>query len=221
VYYHTLTTGGTLTLTATGGTPVVVNTQTGTLGVGKATVISAAKNTTNTLTISATGALVNIVGIEPYDSTAIGVRIGNAGRNGATTEDWATDVLNIASIASIKAYAPDLTILSLGINDASFSVTPATFQTNMTTIITAAQVSGDVLLWVPHATSDPGESTIQTYRAVYPDIAAASGCGLIDMHARFGPRSGNATAWWSDTHHLTYLGHLDMADAILAYLRNL
>lgn len=224
VYYHKVSGAGNLHITATGGVTTNV-TCAGTAGVYKVTVNAATAVTTNTLTITADGGgLVNVVGIEPWNSVGTKVIIGNAGRNGTTSVEWGVDTLGLASLASIQAYAPALTILSIGINDGNPLNLPsvATYKANVGNIITAARVSGDVLIWIPF-TQGIYDATVQTYRVALTEVAAANNVPIIDMQARFGDyaTSADARAWFADAQHLAALGHLDMAFAFLDYLNRL
>jgi len=145
VYYLISGSAGTLTVTATGGTPSVVNCV-GTPGWGKVTVTAASAATSNTVTCTAASNPCYIVGVEPYLSTTKQVIVGNSGVVGSTAADWALNSTDYGSIPGIKLYAPDLTIIDLGINDGTASVAVNTFMTSLQSVITAAAISGDVVL---------------------------------------------------------------------------
>jgi lysophospholipase L1-like esterase len=86
-----------------------------------------------------------------------------------------------------KTYAPDLTFISLGINDAGLSTPAATFSTNMQAIIAAAQVSGDVVLMSIPPSQD---LTRITYEPLYENqlfiLHNTLGLPFIDIFRRFG-----------------------------------
>lgn len=222
VYYHTAGGAGNLHITATGGTTadVVCN---GATDVKKVTVSAATAVTTNDVTITADGGgLVNIVGVEPWRSAGSKVIIGNAGRNGTRAVEWGTDALNLASLAAIKRYAPDLTIISLAINDGNPSNLPpiATYKSNLNALFAAARVSGDVLVWIPFA-QGLYESGVETYRKALREAAEAAGAPVIDMQERFGDFATAQPIWFRDLQHMGFEGHMDQALGIHAYLKSI
>jgi lysophospholipase L1-like esterase len=173
--------------------------------------------TTNTVTITNTVGSVVVLYVEPWLSTTSTIRIGNAGRNGSSTAGWIDNTLGICSTASLTAYAANLYVLSLGINDAAASTPVATFRANMESIIATCQAAGgDVILWTPQAVNDPTrEAVLATYRAVYPSIAAQHGCFFTDVHSRF---PAYDAGWYSDNYHLNGAGYYDEAEMFAAAL---
>ncbi|VXC43800.1 SGNH/GDSL hydrolase family protein [Nocardioides sp. AX2bis] len=158
VYYLTTTgDGATFTAQATGGaaSAAIATGAQAAKGIAKVTISAAAAITTNVVTIDPGGAAgqVFIVGIEPWLSTRRQVRVANAGASGSKAFSWAAYSSGSASntwnaLASIKAYAPDLTIIDLGINDADPAglTDPNGFDPLLQSVINAALVSGDVIL---------------------------------------------------------------------------
>ena len=190
VYYVQYSGGGTITATATGGTPVVQNTS-GSSALVKITAIAASAGTGNAVTISATGATVWFWGVEPYLSTTTKVRVGNAGVPSVPSSAWSDASSAWASIASIGAYGADLAIGSLGLNDAKTPISSAQFRTNMSAIITAFQSAGDVILWTPPgstAGSGVPPAIVSSYVAVdYPFLSKnilGPGRGYLDSMGR-------------------------------------
>lgn len=145
VYYTTGPSNGTLTITATGGTPVVVNSNSSTLGWNKTTVSAASALTNNTITIVGSANPIYIGGVEPWNSSIKRIRIGNMGVSGALAANWTQDA-TYGGIPLIKAYAPDIVIIEDLINDCAASTTPSSVVTNLTAIVTAARVSGDAII---------------------------------------------------------------------------
>ena len=121
----------------------------------------------------------------------------------------------------IKAYAPDLTFLEIGANDAYQSVTAGAFSPLLTTLISAAQVSGDVVLVTMPPVSGSamtlnGLATIYSFETTYQPVYAAQGLLVVDLWNRYG------TTWQSSfmsgTVHPNDLGYWDMAYAVNALL---
>lgn len=96
---------------------------------------------------------------------------------------------NYTSLTSIKAYAPNLTIVMLGINDAQSSEAVSTYSTNIQTLITTAKLSGDVIIMSP-VPSDPSLTTTVAFEAAYTStlqgFAASNNIVFMDLFHRFG-----------------------------------
>lgn len=215
VYYLTGGGLGNITVTATGGSGTVQSTNAAS-GMGKVTVSAASAATTNTVTITPSAA-VHIFAVEPWLSTAKRVRVGNAGVGSATATAWASDGVDPVwnSQSCIKAYAPDLTIISLGLNDAGSNDSAATYLGHVAPLITAAQVSGDVLLLPP---MPPASSMGGTYVSLIADYTAGlRGLGLpvVDLAGRW--VSGDAVQtlglYW-DARHPNAVGYSDLAQLL-------
>jgi lysophospholipase L1-like esterase len=216
VYYLQYGGGSALTATATGGAAVPVSCNGASL-VKRITVVAAAASTANTVVIRSTVGQIFIVGVEPYLSTSQ-VLVGNAGVSGATGASWtASPASGIDSLGAITGYAPDLTILSLGINDAGNSVPSATEVVNLTTIITTAKLSGDVILMtMPPSLGAPWTTFEPQYVAAYAALATSTGCGFVDIFTRWG--GTYSAGYMSDSYHPNDAGYTDMALALADYL---
>lgn len=223
VYYVTYSGGGTIGVTATGGSTTSQPT-TGSSAIAKVTVTAASAATTNTITITATGAQVYIVGVEPYLSTTKKMRWGNAGVGSATTTNWVTNASTFGGPGLIRAYAPDLTFISLGINDATAAATSATVAANLQTLITAAQISGSVVLMTmpPSSTGQAAGLNEPGYLVTIAALAASNGCAFADWYSRFGSyTAANALGLMSDTVHPNDLGYQDTAQMLYAGLASI
>lgn len=214
--------GGVMTATATGGTPVVINTG-ATLGIFKTTVSAASAATTNSVAIAYTSGarLAGVALIEAYNSTTKRVRVCNAGISGSTAADWVFNAsLPYYALATIEAYAPDLTVIMLGTNDANnFQTSAATLSGYLQQIITAAQASGDVML-ISMPPSEPVStaSCEKEYQIAYRNLATANGLQFMDLWNRFG------ASWYSplmnDTLHPNPLGYFDIAQFATSFFIN-
>jgi hypothetical protein len=202
---------GTLTAQATGGTLVSVNAALPT-GISSFTAVAGSAGTGNSVTISGTGTLL-IVGVEPFHSTIRRVRVGTIGIGGSNTIEWSNSANAFSSLQAIQAYAPDLSIISLGINDAGI-VLPANFSTNMAAIATATKLSGDTILM-----SMPPSGSVTTelpYQPVFRALAESTASPLVDVFARWG--GIYQTALMFDNLHPNNYGYRDMAAAVNALL---
>ena len=180
MYYLPATGNGTVTATATGGSAVVQSTNAAN-GVAKVTVTAASAGTGNALAMVNSAGATWITGVEPWLSTASKIRVANAGVTASTTSQWTIDA-TWGGVPHIKLYAPDLTIISLGINDAGSAVATSTVIANLKTLITATQVSGDVIVmsFPPSGPTSSAWTNYQVYEPLYPD-AYAKMCQSLNL----------------------------------------
>jgi lysophospholipase L1-like esterase len=221
IYYGVYPGGTGFTAQATGGTATPVDT--GNQGwperILKIT-ISGTAGTSNTLTITPNTqpAYAHIFGIEAWSSTAKRVRVANAGVGMSMTTGWA-DNSPSGSLAAIKKYAPDLTIINLGINDAAHGpLSAATFNANLQAICAACEISGDVIIQTMYPS---GDSTAHGYELEYVGemrkIAAARGCGLFDYWSSLA--GVHATPFSSgDDWHPNTAGYADQGNSLFNLL---
>jgi lysophospholipase L1-like esterase len=156
-----------------------------------------------------------VIGIEAFHSTTRRVRFANVGISGSATSAWAD---NTTSLTAIKAWAPDLTVIMLGINDAQQGIAPATYQANIQALISAAKASGDVVI-MSMVPSDPTLASTVTneklYAATLPALASSNGAPFLDMYNRFG---AFASPLMANTLHPNAAGYADMARFVYTYL---
>ena len=218
VYYTIFPGNGAFTATGTGGTPVAVNTD-GLAGNGVITCTCAASNNTNTCTIAVTSSGENIIitGVEPFDSAVKRVRVANAGVGASTTADWVNGPNAYSGTGPIVTYAPDLTFICLGINDAGGSVAASTVAANILTLATACQLSGDVILMTMHPSLGTPYSTFEPqYVSAMRTMALTGGMGCIDIFAR---ENGTwQTTLSADALHPNDPGHTDIAGCVMTEL---
>ncbi|QIN93619.1 hydrolase [Gordonia phage DumpsterDude] len=224
-------TAGTFSVQATGGS--VVNGDAAAVGgaprLDKVTVTAGSAATTNVVTILGLTAAKNveITHIVPRLSTMSQVLVGNAGISGSTTTDWVTYSSNstandFGGLGAIKSYAPDLTILDLGINDANALVSPAAdYVSRLQQIIAAAKVSGDVILKTMMPTAASVAPATAALEAEY--VAAVKGLGVpvIDYYSRTAPGNDYLAGGMlnADGIHGTDFGYLDVASVVFEALR--
>lgn len=216
VYYMRNTSFGTLTMTATGGSAVVQNTA-GAAGILKATVSAASPSAANALTIAATGQ-VYVVAIEPWLSTTSTIRIGNAGVPSTTLLSW-NDATTFKSLQAIAAYAPDLTIIGLGVNDAGTTgagIDAATYMSRLSGLVTAAALTGDVVCLTPVPSQTASQAASE---ASYQAALIASTYPVIDLFGRAGSYAAmNALGFMADDRHPNSRGYGDLVLPIAAAL---
>lgn len=208
IYYYGDSGTGTFTAQATGGTLATINTNQATPGFYSYTITASASASTNTITLTNSSGTVFVGGIEAYDSTAPNkIRVMGAGVGGSKATDWNNNG-NPGALNFIKGIAPDLTVISLGVNDGAVPDTTANVLAAVNGISAAAAASGDVLLMsaVPHNSV----TAVDGYNAAY----LGTGKPYVDLQRRWG---NSAQSWGlitSDNTHPNALGYADMATAV-------
>ena len=130
------------------------------------------------------------VGMDPYSTTTRMVRFRNLSFGGAQTSQFVASngyfspFTQIGPSAALKPNGG--TVIDLGINDWANSVTTATFQANMQTLISRVLYNGtaDVLLVQPNPsnTATISQATQNGFRSAIQGLAASNGnLGLIDL----------------------------------------
>ena len=134
-------------------------------------------------------------------------------------------------MASLKSIQPDLTIIGVGGNDMSQSLLVSAqatnpsnplgwYQQNMQTIITAAQVSGDFILFSPMPANavQVTNGVADQYIAIMRSLSAANNGLYIDQFRRWGFPFAPVNAlgyFYSDGFHPSVFGYAASARALL------
>ena len=179
---------GQWTVNVDGGATLATVDNNGARAIRKTTVSCALATHAINIQRNGVGGQVFIIGICCRNSAVKTVDIYNIGQGGAITADWATVSGGVGELSSITAYAPDLTIIDLSINDRRLGLYTSTFDTNLQTIVTTAKATGDVILCTP-APSSLGysayttESNIANFNAAIYAVAKANNCLVFDKQA--------------------------------------
>lgn len=211
--------GGTVTTHGTNGTsggPIKSFTVTGTLG-------------TNTLNLTTTGGnSVFVNAIEAWNSAAPSVGITNAGWPGAKTADISSvtsGAYGYDPLAGAIAFAPDLFVLCIGINDWATGVPVATYQSQLQTLVTAYLTVADVILVTPAPSdaSSASQATQQAFVSATAAVAASKNVPLVDNWTRWGPHANNMAMYTTSglgngLIHPNMIGYNDFARSIARVL---
>ena len=207
---------GVIKATATGGSTVTISTVKASGGVYASAVVPAGSASAgNTLSLVRDSGTVFVLGVEAYDSTnPSAIRVLGAGVGSSRAENWA-DAPNSSLFggrAFIKGIAPDLTVISLGINDGAADRPASTVLGHVETLAVAAALSGDVLLAsaIPH----PSVTRVDEYNAAF----RATTHPYVDFQARYGHAMQSMGLMTSDGTHPNALGYDDMAHQIATSL---
>lgn len=217
IFYYRLASAGTFgydingagsgTQSTAGASGFLTKTITGTLGL-------------NTLNLNySSGNALYIAGVEAYDSSKKSVSVINGGLPAVTTLLYNTNNgIYSPAYGAIAALAPNLTVISLGLNDLNTGKLLGTSIVNTQAIITAAQAVGDVAL----ATFNPGQITGSftaqnqaAYTAAMANLAANNNIPFIDNYSRQQSYVVNsANGLIVDSLHLNGAGYFDYAAGI-------
>lgn len=184
----------------------------------------------HTVLISGHTNTIKVAGIKPYDGDeTFGVHVYPGGRSGAMTQDWALNMFGSAVSATQnwpKAYAnvaPHLIVIALTHNDYYFQTAPATYKTNLQTIIdllrTAIPTDPSFLLEIyPKRGDDPGTITYpySTYVDICKEIASTNAdTTYFDFRPYMGEVAGTGTdraSLYNDALHPNARGYQMMSD---------
>ncbi len=170
--------------------------------------------------VAGNDAVFYILGIVTYDSTTPAVDIIRAGWFGARIASFvdggttfAFSALNVLK----NNVVPDFTVIELTINDSNNGTPLATYTANMQTLITSAQLSGDVLLMAgpPSNTPQATDGTLDTFIAALSILASTNNSPLLSMKSRWTSYAViNPILPYNDNLHPTALGYWDMGLAV-------
>lgn len=217
---------GTFTITATGGTPVVATTLNGTRGIASVTCVAATADRNNVLTFAADapGNTIWIHAIKASNSKRKRtVFFLNQGVGATTTAAWASAYgTNVNGHSVNDLLSPKLTFVMLGGNDATNSVSVATFRANLQTIVTAVSAYSSVILLppMPIVNSAPNLAIRQSY---VDSLRASplSGCMFLDVWDAWLAFTGPGNVYGGSGPHWTDLGYKMAAKAIFDALNAL
>lgn len=159
-----------------------------------------------------------ILGVDCYNSAVKQASCWNFGWLASTSANWSRQVTLFDPGPAIRNYlVPDLSIIDLGINDWSTSVSPATYRANLQTLITDCLAAGDVVLKTPAPTQDSVVSldTQKQYVYMVYDLARENNLLVIDGFQRFSSwEVANALGFYNDNKHPSASGYSDIAMAV-------
>lgn len=201
--------GSNTTMTPSGGTENWTKyTFTGSLG-------------SHTINLTGSGTIgIYVTGLMTYNSAVKQVMMANMGYGAATSTVLAANVNTYDPIPTLKTFAPNLTIIEGGaINDMLDGVPLLTSQANLQAQITAAKISGDVILLSPNPInpSQSGASLVQqaAYLTMMEGLATSNNVPLINLTAFFTSYAvANANGWMGDNNHPNQAGYAVIANAI-------
>lgn len=171
-----------------------------------------------------TASNLHLAGLMAWDSTRPGVEIANLGVFGCSSSYQADMTSAFAPASALATYAPHLTVVNIGTNDAAQAVPVTTWLANVRTIVLQAKLSGSVLLcwpsvggWSPTYGSDTMRAT---WRAALRQFARDNDCLFIDEEALLGGRvvARTSGAFADSVHEMPWAYDLQAAAIVRAIL---
>jgi hypothetical protein len=223
VYYMQGPGLGTIACTATGGSTVNAVGANAASTVQKVTCSAATPATSNTISMVPTVAQCYIVGVDFFLNGVSKIRIGNGGVGTVGVQQHVTpsQFTTWGTVPVCTAYAPDLTIIGLGVNDRGASRTTAQFQADMVTLITALKAMGsDVIIAsempaqsAPNSTNEGAYNTAMSELATTYSAPYYAYCERCQSFATY-----NSGGFAFDGLHQNNLGYWDWAQGIVPQL---
>lgn len=219
IYYLRGPALGTVVCTATGGSPVNGVGNNGTSDIGKVTATAAAPNTSNTISIVPTVGQCYVVGVEFWLNGTAKVRIGNGGigTTGVAQHVTPSQLTSWGTLPVCTAYAPDLTIVGLGVNDRGAGRTAAQYQADMVTLLNGLRaINSDIII----ASEAPSQSAPQatneaTFNQILSNLANTYQCPYYAYNERCQSYTVyNAAGYMADGLHQNNKGYWDWANGI-------
>jgi len=216
IIYPTTSSATSIVAEIDSGTPVTINQYSASSALASASVSATSGVHTLSLKLPSLPGSCFWSAILAYNNTNPFIEVLNAGLGGGQTSNFISNTSVWDALPEIEYIAPNLTIIDLYINDAANSVPVTTYQANLQTIITACQLSGDVIL----ITGNPNNSS--TVNATYPSYLAAmislaqtNNCLFFDTQQRFYSwAQANNLGWMYDQYHPNLLGYFEKAEAL-------
>jgi len=221
VYYVDVAATDTFTIDLSGAGTITTTTG-GTLAILKKTISAASGSYTLNVKLTAVGTRFWINGIDCYNTTTRQISMWNFGIVGATTGNFTTTGSAWSSLTALGLYAPDLTVIDLGINDETASESYATFYSTMQTIITQAKISGDVILVMHHDVNGHTAAQEAVTLSALQALSVANNIPLVSFYQRMGTWAvSNANGEQFDALHCNAVGYNDESRMISWILQQL
>lgn len=183
---------------------------TGATTIGKATIGTGLADTTHTVKITASGGTVFWIGVNVRHTT--GLQITNAGVATTSTANW-TATTGVNPFPQAMAETPDLIVVLIGVNDSSGAVPIATYEANLTAIVTACQAIAPTLLLLPVNSSSVAAAAHNPYANAVYNVADALNVAVVDFFDRWNSYfRANTYGLIADTVHPNAAGYADWAD---------
>lgn len=204
-------------VTNSGSNALMTQTFTGALGMAPLSIDHDA--TTNSL---------NIIGVIAYDSTASAADVVQACMQGSKVLDWANTTNAWGWRNCIASVAPDLTIISPGINDWNTgttiggTATAGSFLGDLHSLVTTCKLYGEVMIvsGLVSQHSAVSRATQKSYTDALKVYCTGQGILYQDLWTKWGAQEDNPQ-WYANTLHANAAGYREKSDAEARILASL
>lgn len=232
--------GGTFSYRVDGGSATNVSTNGGAIVDGMLTHISLGSSGAHTLVLAWVSGSTNIDGVIEFNGDyAAGLQVHDAAHYGWQTSNWVTATAggNTGPARAITQLAPSAILIALGVNDQFGGVAPATFQSNLASIIsqlravsTAPHPAIVLIMYPPRINQSSyaypwAQYVNAAWTVATSDTGGVSGGSIVSVvDFTLGPTmlgaDSNAYGGWAngDEVHPSDKGHSLIADTIAAFL---
>lgn len=158
-----------------------------------------------------------IVGVSGYNSAVDKIAVMNMGIGGAKASDWSDVTYPWSTLNALPVLAPDLSLITLGINDWNGATTPQAYLAAIQSVLDVALVSGSAILIVPVPSSNAVASFARqtTFKDVLYALSDKKRVPLIDLSELRGDyATANADGFYVDVDHPSAAGYFDIAKCI-------
>jgi len=209
--------GSTFSATVDGGTPVDFNSYNATTVGCAEFAIDGLSDGDHTVVIkntdSNTAHKVRLIGAYPIKGNK-GIRVNMMGKVAAIIGNYVGSAL--ADVAVFNILPPTLTIISLIANDYSQNIDPATYKTNLETLVDKALTIGDVLITTIGISTQSGTYLQSEYVTACQEVATAKSCSYLDIYSLYGSSAiATSLGYYYDSVHPNVYGHRDIASIVL------
>jgi lysophospholipase L1-like esterase len=225
VWWQRSTNNGNFGWTVDGGAVTEVDTA-GTSAFVK-TVIPCGSLGMHTLSLARTGNGSKPVGpinfglIRAYNSAQKEVTVLSGGWSSGNIAQAANVIGAWAYTNALKAFAPKLTIIMMTINDWAAATDVTAFTNNTQVVITAAKLSGDVILLcgIPTNPVSTPDAQQQIYRDIYTSLGVSNSIPVLDVRNLTGDyATAVALGYYRDSKHYLAAGYSALASAFKPYI---
>ncbi len=162
--------------------------------------------------------------IRVYSSTTKTVQVMNLAGGSMDSAKMSNSAQYFGTVNSLTRVAPHLTIINCTINDALAATSIAAYKTNIQAIITAAKISGSVMLRTGN-TGYPGYAGFvlnsdDVYIQAMYELAVLNDCPFVSIKERLGQFAEClALGFMVDGLHPTQAGYFDIANPLFEFAK--
>lgn len=167
----------------------------------------------------------HVLGLRTWNSTVSEIEVIQAGWQSAPASSFAANSAAWEPLNEIAGIAPDVTLIHITVND-SIAATPlSSFIASLTAVVTAARLSGDVVLstGAPFTIATQPLEFQRAYVIAVKNLASSLNIPFVDFFSRWTSfEVSNPLGYYSDgATHPNGVGYGDWAQSMFNFLRSM